>query len=95
MSIDNRMAHCKKEVEDALSELESMGWRIKLRKGKGHAWGLALCPWNDKECHGGMHCQMSINSTPQNSGNHAARLLSQARGCIEWKAQEETDGKKV
>jgi hypothetical protein len=91
----SRRRHEKAEVEDVLRELEAMGWRIKLRKGGGHAWALALCPWNDRECRGGMYCQMTVNSTPQNPGNHAARLLNQARNCIRWRDREEADGKKV
>jgi len=78
----SRPKHPKKEVEAAIKELEGLGWTIKKRKSRGHAWGLALCPEPNDDCRCGKYCQMSINSTPQNPGYHAAQLLSKAKGCI-------------
>jgi hypothetical protein len=77
-----RKRHPKKEVEAVLSELEALGWKIKLRNSKGHAWGLLLCPFNDKDCRCGEFCQMSISSTPQNATSHAAKLKSKVLSCV-------------
>lgn len=84
-----RGKHSKKEIEAVLSELEGLGWEVKVRK-KGHAWGLLLCEHNDKECRCGEFCQMSIWSTPKNPGNFAKNLRSKALNCIKLN-QEDTE----
>lgn len=78
----SRSRHPKKEVEQVLGELEEHGWRVVERDGKGHAWGLLRCPNHSKDCRCGEFCQMTINSTPQNAGNHAAKLRNRALACI-------------
>ena len=80
--MSKRERHQKKEVEAVLQVLESLGWKILTRNGKGHAWGLLRCPFNDTACRCGEFCQMTINSTPQNPASHAAKLLNKASGCI-------------
>lgn len=77
-----RERHPKKEVEEVLRELEALGWTVVKRNGKGHAWGLLRCPANREDCRCGQYCQMTINSTPQNPGSHAAKLRDKALGCI-------------
>ncbi|KZK85930.1 hypothetical protein PsAD13_01060 [Pseudovibrio sp. Ad13] len=85
-----RRRHAKKEVEAVLCELEELGWTVRLRNGKGHAWGLLLCPFNDEQCRCGEFCQMSISSTPQNPSTHAAKLKKKALSCI-YLNQKETE----
>ena len=85
----DRPRHPKKEVEAVLRELEELGWTVEKRNGKGHAWGLLRCPKPTDECRCGMFCQMSINSTPQNPSNHAAKLRQKALGCIVGEAEND------
>ena len=77
----DRYRHPKKEVEKVLRELEGLGWTIQVRHGKGHAWGLLRCPKPSEDCRCGQYCQMTIFSTPQNPGRHAAKLRQKALGC--------------
>lgn len=86
-----RSRHPKKEVERVLRELEQLGWAIVERPGKGHAWGLLRCPKPSDDCRCGQYCQMTISSTPQNPGNHAAKLRQKALGCTEIE-KEDGDG---
>lgn len=76
-----RSRHPKKDVEKALQQLEVLGWVVVERSGRGHAWGLVRCPTPDAACRGGTFCQMTVNSTPENPQNHAAKLLDKAAGC--------------
>jgi hypothetical protein len=84
--------HPKKEVEKVLQELEALGWTVVKRDGKGHAWGLLRCPRPTEECRCGQYCQMTINSTPQNAANHAAKLRSKALACTNPLEKEEDNG---
>lgn len=77
----SRRRHPERDVEIVLRELERRGWTVELRGG-GHAWGLLRCAWNSGACRDGRCCQMSVNSTPENPGNHAARLRGKALACI-------------
>ena len=86
-----RERHPKKEVEAVLSELEKLGWSVRIRK-KGHAWGLLLCKHNDEECRCGEFCQMSIWSTPKNPGNFANNLRRKALNCIRLDQEDPDDG---
>ncbi|MEP7453066.1 hypothetical protein [Phyllobacterium sp. SB3] len=88
----SRDRHPKKEVENVLRELEALGWSVETRGG-GHAWGLLKCPANSDDCRCGKFCQMTINSTPQNPGNHAAKLKQKALGCVKKneKQQDQND----
>jgi hypothetical protein len=63
--------HPKKEVADAVEKLRDGGWRVEPRSG--HVWGRAYCP------HG--CCQISVNSSPQNAGNHAKKLARALERC--------------
>lgn len=77
-----RKPHPNKEIEEALQYAEAHGWRV-LKAGKsGHAFAKMLCPSNDPNCCGGMHCMTSIWSTPKDPGNHARKLKRIVDGCI-------------
>lgn len=80
----SRSKHPIKEIEAALSKLETMGWVVEEAKGKSaHAWGFVLCPANaGNECRSGTFCRMSVWSTPRVPQNHARELLRKAQGCV-------------
>jgi hypothetical protein len=93
LSIDNllgkgyvlsRSKHPTKEIEDALAELEALGWRVEEAKGKSsHFWGFVLCPANAGDaCRSGIFCRMSVWSTPKSPQRHARELLKKAQGCV-------------
>lgn len=63
-----RLRHSKKEVEAALIEAENQGWLV-LATSSGHRWGVLKCAQADRN-----GCQVSIWSTPKNSGNHAKQI---------------------
>ena len=69
-----RARHPKKEIEEALQELESAGWRIEV--GGGHAWGRAYCLEESRD-----GCMFSIWSTPKSAGNHAKQILRRLIKC--------------
>lgn len=75
-----RKKHPSKEIEKAISYAESNGWRVIERSG--HAWGSLVCPQNSADCRCGQFCQMSVWSTPKNTGNHAKQLIQKVDGCI-------------
>lgn len=84
----NRARHPDKDIEAAIKHAESKGWTVKKRDGKGHAWGILLCPYNDNSCRGGIFCRVSIWSTPKNPQNHARDLKKHVDGCIKSKQHE-------
>ena len=47
--MSNRPRHPDKDIEAAIAHAEELGWTVKKRTGKTHAWGLLLCPYNDNE----------------------------------------------
>ena len=58
------VARCpKKDVENALAQLEEAGWTIAIASS-GHRWGLAKCGESSRA-----GCQMSIWSTPATQVN--------------------------
>jgi hypothetical protein len=69
-----RPRHPNKEIEDAVSYVEALGWRFI--KGKGHGWARLLCPRNDRD-----GCQISVWSTPRNPQNHAKDIKRVADRC--------------
>lgn len=77
-----RANHPKKDVEAALRQAESQGWRVERAKGNGHAWGRLYCPRNDKECRCGEFCVSSVWSTPKSSGNHANAIRRIVGNCL-------------
>jgi len=42
--MSNRPRHPDKDIEAAIAHAEELGWTVKKRTGKTHAWGLLLCP---------------------------------------------------
>jgi hypothetical protein len=75
----SRRSHPHSDIEDALKYAEENGWRIDV--GGGHCWGKIYCPYNDKECRGGIFCISSVWSTPRNPGNHAKQIRKVVDNC--------------
>ncbi len=70
-----RKKHPKKEVEDAIQRAEETGWIY--RDASAHAWGRLKC--SDPRCQ--TKCQISVNGTPKNPGNHANQIDRAVRRC--------------
>lgn len=68
------MKHPKKEVQEALEEICADGWWA-LETGRSH-WGVLKCGHHEP---GG--CQVWVNGTPQNPGNHANKPRRLAASC--------------
>jgi hypothetical protein len=88
--VARRPRHPNKEIEAAVTHAEDAGWTWIA--GKGHAWGLLLCPWNDKDCRCGTFCRFSIWSTPRSPENHARMIVRLVNGCV--RLAETTDAQK-
>lgn len=69
-----RPVHPNKEIEAAVAEAESAGWRLVI--SKGHAWGKLYCPFAGRE-----GCWWSVWSTPKNPENFAKQLRRQVAKC--------------
>lgn len=67
--------HPKKEVHEAIEYAMAAGWDLLLLGG-GHAWGVLRCPEHSRD-----GCQVYVNSTPQNAGNHAKRIRDAVDKC--------------
>ena len=67
-----RPRHPDKEVEEAVEYAESRGWRIRML---GH-WGRLFCPHADRD-----GCQVGVNGTPKNAGNHARQVKRAVDRC--------------
>jgi len=70
----SRPRHPHSEIEAALAYAEDHGWTIEKRRG--HAWGVMLCPVNQR---GG--CRQSIYSTPRSPTHHARHLRRAVDRC--------------
>ena len=81
-----RAKHPKKEVESALSDAESAGWTVTPTQS-GHRWGVIRCG-----VEGPSGCQISIWSTPRNTGNHAKQLRRFIARCPHTRAERTGDG---
>ena len=79
----SRPRHPNKEIEAAVSHLESLGWTWKAVGKSSHAWGRMLCPQHDAT-----GCQVSVWSTPRVPEDHARHLVRQGRKCVHVKAGE-------
>jgi hypothetical protein len=66
----SRRSHPHSDIEDALKYAEENGWRVDV--GGGHCWGKIYCPYNDKECRGGIF---------RNPGNHAKQIRKVVDNC--------------
>jgi len=60
-----RARHPKKEVEEAVQYAEGKNWTLRAM---GH-WGRLFCPHGDRD-----GCQVGVNGTPKNAGNHARQI---------------------
>ncbi len=80
-----RARHPIKEIEAAVQYAELKGWSCV--KGKGHAWGILRCPWNDTECRCGTFCQRGVWSTPRVPENMAEQIKRAVDGCVHLREQ--------
>lgn len=71
--------HQDREVSNAIELLVAAGWRIREQ---GHRYYL-LCPCGDPRG------RIRVDGSPRNPGNHARRILSEARHCP---SRHELDG---
>lgn len=67
-----RPRHPRQDVEDAVRYAESKGWRFRKM---GH-WGRLFCAHADRE-----GCQVGVNGTPRNSGDHARQIVRAVDRC--------------
>jgi hypothetical protein len=74
--MSTRPRHPNKEIEAAVSHLESLGWIWKKAGTSAHAWGRMLCAHHDRN-----GCQVSVWSTPRNPQKHAASLMRAGKRC--------------
>ena len=70
-----RTRHPKKEVEAILAYAEEVGWTV-TPTASGHHWGHMRCSEASRS-----GCQVSIWSTPRNSGDHAKQLVRALKRC--------------
>lgn len=77
-----RPRHPDEEVEAAVRQAEALGW---IWRPQGH-WGRLYCPQHDRE-----GCQIGVNGTPRNAGNHARQILRAINRCPHG-AGENDDG---
>lgn len=68
----SRPRHPDKEIEAAVAEAETKGWTWRKQ---GH-WGRIYCPQADRD-----GCQVGINGTPRNAGNHARQIRRAVERC--------------
>lgn len=76
VNMANRDRHPKKEVEEALQDADAAEWTCE-RRGGGHAWAVIRCKFG---C-----CQLSVSSTPKNTGNEASRIRRKVKRCPKGK----------
>lgn len=74
-----RARHPKKEVEEAIKDVEADGWMV-TPKSSGHRWGVAEC---------GSGCRVSVWSTPKNPGNHGKDVRRAVDRCPHRKEGED------
>lgn len=75
-----RPRHPKKEVEEAIQYAEAKGWRWRAM---GHS-GRLFCPQADRN-----GCQVGVNGTPRDSGNHAKQIMRAVDRCPHQDGQGE------
>lgn len=74
----------KKEVREAVNYAVEKGFTRVDRKKTGHVALLLRCK------HG--CCQITVNSTPQNPGNHAKMIKGKVDRCCSLNEQGDDDG---
>ena len=85
--MSGRSRHPNKEIEAAVSHLESLGWTWKVPGKSAHAWGRMLCPQHDRA-----GCQVSVWSTPRNAVSHAKQLIGHGKKCAHMKKEANDEG---
>jgi hypothetical protein len=78
-----RPKHPKPEVEEAVRYAEDRHWSWRKM---GH-WGRLFCPKADQD-----GCQVGVNGTPKNAGNHARQVKRAIDRCPH---QKEADDENV
>lgn len=76
-----RSRHPDKEIEEAVSYAEALGWSVV--PVSGHAWGRLYCAHNDRD-----GCKVSVWSTPKNGGNHARAVVRAVNRCPHQEKEE-------
>jgi hypothetical protein len=75
-----RPKHPKPEVEEAVRYAEDRNWNWRKM---GH-WGRLFCPKADQD-----GCQVGVNGTPKNAGNHARQVKRAIDRCPHQKEAED------
>ena len=79
-----RPRHSKPEIEAALSEAESVGWRIEKASPRAKPWGSARCAYANRD-----GCRLSILSTPKSAQNFAKQIRKAVAACPHLGSGEE------
>lgn len=82
VKMTTRPRHTNKEVEDAVAYAEGLGWTWRKQ---GH-WGRLYCAHADRD-----GCQVGVNGTPKNAGNHARQIVRAIDRCPHTKEQSDED----
>lgn len=82
-----RSRHPKKEIEDALTYAEELGWRVYKSNARAHSWGTIWCPFANRQ-----GCIFVVYGTPKNAQNFAIKLRKVVSKCSH-QAEEETEKK--
>lgn len=69
-----RKRHPNKEIDAVVDDAVRRGWT--LENDRGHAWGVLLCPYRDRD-----GCMEWVWSTPKNPGRFARRLAEKVAKC--------------
>jgi hypothetical protein len=75
-----RPKHPKPEVEEAVRYAEDRNWTWRKM---GH-WGRLFCPKADQD-----GCQVGVNGTPKNAGNHARQVKRAIDRCPHQKEADD------
>jgi hypothetical protein len=69
-----RAKHPRKQVETALKQAESRGFRVETNRAH---WGILYCPGNRI----GKCPQLSVNGSPRSADNEAKRINRYVDNC--------------
>ncbi|TIL29373.1 MAG: hypothetical protein E5Y85_28615 [Mesorhizobium sp.] len=81
--MSGRPRHPSKEIEAAISHLESLGWTWKAPGKSSHCWGRMMCEQHDRT-----GCIVSVWSTPRSAQNHANQLRGHGKNCAHKAGKE-------
>lgn len=71
-----RNSHPSREIETAISDAETKGWRYIPAGGSAHCWGKLYCKEASRD-----GCKMSIWSTPKSASDHAKQIKQRVAKC--------------